>query len=365
MENTPVDVTASPERKTFGGGESVKTIRYLSQEDILACGILDLSAPIEIVEKAFCLLEAGDCVQPDKTVLRWGETQEDEYARGRINFLSAYVGGDVDALGMKWIASFPKNKVNENLPRASGLILLNDPMTGLPVAMLDAAIISAVRTGAVSGIGAKYLARHDSQKVGIIGSGVQARTQLLAFKAVLSELREVTVFDKDEETAKYFSVEMEERLGIPVKVVSDPEFALRNTDIALVATTAHRPLMKESWVSPGMLTIQFAGHECEYGVIQHADKLVCDHWGAAKHRGISTPAIMHQEGLLSDDRIHASLSQLVTGKKVGRESNEEHIHFFSIGLGITDVAVASWVMSKAISLGLGRELKLWDRPYWV
>lgn len=343
----------------------MEKVLYLSQEDVLACGVLNMAEAIGTVEKALILLEEGNCVQPAKSVLRWGDNPETEQTRGRINFLSAYVGGDIGALGMKWVSSFPKNKEGGVFPRAAALIIMNDPMTGIPIAFMDGTIISAVRTGAISGIGAKYLARADSETVGIIGTGVQSRTQLLALKTVLNGLKEVKAYDLVRKRAEGFSSEMEERLGIPVKVSSTAEGAIRNTDIALVATTSNRPLMKVTWISPGALSIQFSGHECEYGVIKHADKLVCDDWEAIKHRGISTPALMHQQGLLRDNQIHASLGEILAAKQTGRTFKHEHIHFFSVGMGVTDVAVASSVLNRAVRLGLGRELPLWNRPLWT
>ena len=140
---------------------------------------------------------------------------------------------------------------------------------------------------------------------------------------------------------------------------------MRGLDLALVATTAHQPLMKGEWLSPGMLTIQFSGHECDFEVIRRARKLVCDQWETVKHRGITTPAIMHNQGLLDDSSIYADLGEIVTGKKPGRETPDELIHFAAIGLGVNDVAVASMVFDTATKKGIGTPLSLWKSPMWV
>jgi 2,3-diaminopropionate biosynthesis protein SbnB len=339
------------------------TFLYLDQEDVVRAGALDMARAIDRVELALSLLEEGDCVDPPKSVLRWSEDPEMESIRGRINFLSAYLGGPIDSVGMKWIGSFPSNR-ERGIPRATALIILNDPATGVPVALMEGSIISAIRTGAMTGVAAKYLARPDTSSVGIIGTGVQSRTQLLALCAVLESIREVKIYNRTRETAVRFATEMGARTGKSITIVDSPEDAVRGLDLALVATTAHQPLMKGAWLSPGMLTVQFSGHECDFEVIHRAQKIVCDQWETVKHRGITTPAIMHSQGKLDDSAIYADLGEIVTGKKPGRESPDELIHFAAIGLGVNDVAVASMVFDTATKMGIGTPLSLWKSPMW-
>jgi ornithine cyclodeaminase len=337
---------------------------FLSQEDVIRTGILDMSRAMDRVERALSLLEDGQCVDPPKSVLRWSDDPNMESVRGRVNFLAAYIGGDMDVLGMKWIGSFPANR-DKGIPRATALIVLNDPHTGVPIALIEGSIISAVRTGAITGIAAKYLARPDTSSIGIIGTGVQSRTQLLALCAVLENVREVRVYNRTRERADRFAAEMGQRTGRTITVVDSAEAAVRGLDLALVATTAHEPLMKGEWLSPGMLTVQFSGDECDFEVVRRAQKIVCDQWETVKHRGITTPAVMHRQGLLDDSRIHADLGEIVNGKKTGRESRDELIHFAAIGLGVSDVAVGSMVYDTALKSGIGTRLSLWQSPLWV
>jgi ornithine cyclodeaminase len=337
---------------------------YLDQEAVVRAGALDMGRAIERVELALSLLEAGDCVDPAKSVLRWSEDPEMESVRGRLNFLSAYLGGSIDSVGMKWIGSFPSNR-DQGLPRATALIVLNDPSSGLPIALMEGSVISAVRTGAMTGVAAKYLARPDTSSVGIIGTGVQSRTQLLALCAVLEDISEVKVYNRTRETALRFVAEMEARTGKDITIVDSAEEAVRGQDLALVATTSHEPLLMGEWLSPGMLSVQIAGNECDFEVIRRAQKLVCDQWETVKHRGITTPAIMHAQGLLDDSQIHADLGQIVTRQKAGRESPDELIHFAGIGLGVSDVAVASMILETATEMGVGTTLSLWEEPMWT
>jgi len=146
---------------------------------MIVAGGLDMRTCLDAVERAFKLLAVGEVKVPNKIVL---ELPPSEQERGRINGLAAYIGGDWEVAGIKWIPSFPKNPREHGLPRASALLTLNNTNTGTPLAVMDGTIISAMRTGAMGGLGAKYLARKDSEVAALIGLGVQARTQAMALK---------------------------------------------------------------------------------------------------------------------------------------------------------------------------------------
>jgi ornithine cyclodeaminase/alanine dehydrogenase-like protein (mu-crystallin family) len=129
-------------------------------------------------------------------------------------------------------------------------------------------------------------------------------------------------------------------------------------------TTAHEPLVRAQHIKPGALTIQLAGHECEFAVIEQCKKIVADDWETVKQRGIITPAIMHQQGLLADTGIHANLAELILGTKKGREG-EERIHYCHMGMAVNDVALASAIYETARERNLGVRLPMWKEPLWV
>jgi len=150
-----------------------------------------------------------------------------------------------------------------------------------------------------------------------------------------------------------------------MRAVETVDEALADADVALTITTAHEPLMFARQIKPGALTVQLAGHECEFAVIQQCRKIVTDDWDVVKHRGIMTPALMHQQGLLRDSDIHANLGELILGTKPGRENDDERIHYAHMGMGLDDVALAWAVYQTACQRHLGIRLPLWREPLWV
>jgi N-[(2S)-2-amino-2-carboxyethyl]-L-glutamate dehydrogenase len=329
----------------------------------LAAGVLDMQRAMRVIAEALTLYETGRCRQPHKVVLRDSNEPRSE-DRGRINGLCALIGGNVRAMGIKWIASFPAN-LNRGLPRASAVIILNSLDTGLPLALLDGTLISAVRTGAVTALGVRYLAPRETRKVGMVGAGVQARTQILGLMSVLQGLEEIRLVDRFPERAEALAGECRKRWQAPVVPVGSIAEALMDADVALTVTTAHEPLMRAEHIERGALSIQLAGHECEFGLVSQCQKVVTDSWEAMKHRGITTPALMHAQGLLRDEDIYADLGELILGRKPGRENERERIHFAHNGMGVEDIALAWDVYRTACQRNLGQRLTLWPKPLWV
>ena len=336
---------------------------FLDQDAVLAAGVLDMRQAMRAVGESLALFAQGECRQPHKVVLRFGESAACE-ARGRINGLCAYVGGTVQAMGMKWIASFPANR-QRGLPRASALVILNSPETGLPLAIMDGTLISAMRTGAVTGLGARFLAPAAAQVAGVVGAGVQAHTQILGLWTALPGLRTIRVVNRCRAHAEALAAECRARWQAPVEAVETIPAALAEADVALTITTAEAPIIFARDIKPGALTIQLSGHECEFEVLAQCQKLVVDDWETVKHRGIMTPALMHQAGLLPDHRIYAGLGELIAGSKPGRTDDRERIHFAHMGMGVDDVALAAAIYRTACTLGLGQPLRLWRQPLWV
>jgi len=336
---------------------------YLSQEDVRAAGGLDMKMTLQAVERAFKLLNEGHVRIPHKIVL---ELPPGERERGRMNGLAAYIGGGWEVAGIKWIPSFPKNPYERDLPRANALIILNDTQTGMPLAVMDGTIISAMRTGATGELGAKYLARKDSEIVGMIGLGVQARTQAMALKEVLPNLKEIRGYRRSKEKAVKDAREIEELTGIRTVAVDTARDAVVGADVVVTATMADEPIVKNAWMKEGSLFIHIGSYvEQEYDVVLNSDKIVVDDWEVVKHRKTPVLARMYDGGLIRDEDIYANLDEIVAGKKPGRENDEERIFYAPIGMAHEDVAVASMVYERAKREGMGQVLRLWTEPMWV
>ena len=362
LENPPFVAPKAATREVAKNPRAIEFL-YLDQDAVLASDLLNMPRAMEVVGQAHALFAQGEVRHPHKVVLRQGDTAESE-AQGRFNALFAAIGGPVRAMGMKWIGSFPANR-ERGLPRASALIILNCPDTGMPVAVMDGTLISAMRTGAMTALGVRYLAPPKTRKIGVVGAGVQSRTQILGLYTVFPGVEEIALVNREISKAEALAGECRQRWGAPVHAVDTVDEALADADVALTITTAHEPLMFARQIKPGALTVQLAGHECEFAVIQQCQKIVTDDWDVVKHRGIMTPALMHQEGLLRDSDIHANLGELILGRKPGRENDEERIHYAHMGMGLDDVALAWAVYQTACQRHVGIRLPLWREPLWV
>ncbi len=337
---------------------------YLSQRDVIRCGGQSMCDVMGDVETVLALHYEGDYILPPKVVLRWGDL-DSEGGRGRINAMPGYVGGRVNIAGTKWVGSAPRNPVTYGLPRASALIVLNDPETMLPLAVMDGTVISAMRTGGMTGVAAKYLARSDATRVGIIGAGTQNRTQLMALKVALPQLRAVRVYDLSWERAEKFAEEVSDLLAVNVVLVATGEAAVSGADVIVTATTATKPVVRGEWIGEGCFYSHVGGYEADYAVVERADQIVVDHWDGIKHRGAQTLALMHREGLFTDDRIDAELGEIVTGNKCGRSRDDAFIYFNAVGMALDDLIVAKRVYDNAKRRGIGTMLPLWEQPAFI
>lgn len=339
-------------------------ILFLNHNDVKECGGDKMPLFIDTMEKVFSLHNKGDYVLPNKTVLRWGG-MDSESSKGRINSMPASIGGEFNAVGIKWISSAPNNPFKYNLPRATGIIILNDPETLVPIAVMDGTLISAMRTGANSGVVAKHLARKDSKVLGLVGAGVQNRTQLMALYHSVPSLEKVKIADLDMTRAQNFVRQMESIVPLELEVAGSAEEAVRDSDILVTATVTKKPIVQPEWVQEGSLYIHVGSHECEFDVIHRSNKIVVDDWEELKHRGVETISIMYESGEFDETNLYAELGEIVNGKKAGRENDSEIIYFNSCGLGIQDIAMASTIYKAALEEKRGRNLSLWDQPAFI
>ena len=339
-------------------------ILYLSQSDVIKNGATSMNDVINDLENQFRVQDSGDYLLPPKIVLKWpGEHSEETV--GRINAMAGYLGGNVKMAGLKWIGSGPQNPFKYNLPRASAIIILNDPITMIPIAIMDGTVISAMRTGGLTGLCCKYLAPSNSEIVALFGAGVQCKTQIMGIMSTTPTVKRIRIYDYYQERSVAFAKDMEKRIGVEFEVVTDRAKNARDADIIVTATTATEPVLRLSDITKGCYIAHIGGMEIDYDIIYKADKVVMDNWEVSKHRLGDTLSYMASRGMIDDGRIDASVTDLVCGKKIGRENDEQITYTSNVGLGTYDVAVATRVYRNAQSSGLGTELVLWDDPNWL
>jgi alanine dehydrogenase len=276
--------------------------------------------------------------------------------RGHFNILRAHLG-TAGVSGVKVVGDFVDNH-QKQLPSELALITLYDPDTGAPLAIVDGTMITAARTGAVTALGAQHLARAESRILGHVGARGTAWWNVTMLDD-LFDFEEVRVTSLRPESREAFARELSEELGKPVQAVPTPEAAFRGADIMVEATRLTVPtvLLRTAWVAPGTLVVPYGTVSAvELSLTAVMDKIVVDDWGQATVGPFGALRAHVDTGLLTQDRVHAELGQIVAGHRPGRERPEERILFWHRGLATTDLAVAHLVWQRAAALGVGTVL---------
>jgi len=305
---------------------------------------LEMAEVIEAVEKAFVDWTSGRGSMPAKAYI--------VVEKGDFRAMPAALPG---IAGVKWVNVHPDNH-SINLPTVLGTLIYSDPDTGYPLAIMDATEITAYRTGATTAIASKYLAKKQSHSLGIIGAGHQAFTQITAH-AELFKFEQIRVFDNDKGAIGRLKGYLS---GYPVKETSLEEVA--GCDIVCTVTTAYEPFLKKEWIAPGThinaVGADAAGkQELEMSLLKDA-LVVVDDINQSSSAGEINVAI--SKGLFTVDNVYATLGDIITGKKSGRQDNESITIFDSTGVAIEDIAVAKVVYDKAKQDSSSISVKLVD-----
>jgi ornithine cyclodeaminase/alanine dehydrogenase-like protein (mu-crystallin family) len=325
-----------------------KELLYLSHSDVVSAG-LGMAKIIAALEEMFREKAEGRVEMPPKIGIH---TMPDTMPDAFIHAMPASIPGR-KAAGIKWVGGFPDNS-KRGLPYVTGLLILNDPETGIPVAVMDCTWITAQRTGAATAVAAKYLARAESATVGILGCGVQGRSNLEALK-VLFPLKKVYAYDKHADRAIRYAQEVNRQLGIDVVPVSDPKQAVVASDMVVTAgPILRRPhaTIQAGWLGEGAFAslVDFDSY-WHPEALREADKFCTD----------DVPQLHHyrDQGYFQNiPPIHADLGELVTGRKVGRQKPEERTMACNLGLALDDVTVAPLIYERALEKGIGTWLPL-------
>jgi ornithine cyclodeaminase len=321
---------------------------YLGGADVDALALTD-DEILDAVRGVVAAQGRGETVIEPRTHL---------FPRGVNGHFNVLRGAVPAFAGVKVVGDYVDNH-RLGLPSELALLLLMDPATGVPRAVIDATAITEMRTGAVTAIGAEHLARHDARVLGHVGARGTAYWNVRLLCRVLPSLEEIRVHALRPESREAFARRLTEDLGRPVRAVDSWEECLRGADVMVEASrlTAPEPLLRTAWVAPGTLVIPYGTVSAvELELTDVMDKVVVDDWGQAGIGPLGSLRAHVDSGRLTAETLHAELGQIVSGDRTGREREDERILFWHRGLSITDVALGEAMLVKAQSLGVGTTL---------
>ncbi len=276
---------------------------------------------------------------------------------GHFNLLRAYVA-PLDVAGVKVVGDYLENW-KLGLPSELALLTLYDPRTGVPRAIVDATEITERRTGAMTAIGARHLARRDSRVLGHVGARGTAFSNVTMLDH-LFDFEEIRVTSARAESREAFGTRLQEALGKPVRVLETWQDVVQGADIVVEATRLPEPepLLRTEWIGPGTLAVPYGTMSAvELSLTSVMDKVVVDDWGQCKAGRFGSLRAHVDAGLLTEDTLHAELGEVVVGAKPGRESDDERILFWHRGLATTDIALGHVIYERARERGLGTVLR--------
>ncbi len=317
---------------------------YLSQADVEEVG-LEMATIIELLGDAFREKGAGRVEMPPKPGIH---TQPDAF----IHAMPAYIPA-LHSAGIKWVSGYPENQ-KRGLPYISGLLILNDDETGLPYAVMDCTWITAYRTAGASALSAKYLARSESEIVGILACGVQGRTNLEAL-AVLFPVKRVYAYDIVPEVQQQYIEDMSAKLGLEIVGVDNPKQAVIASDLVVTSgpILEHpEPAIEQGWLQPGAFAsaVDFDSYWQPAAMAQMDKISTDDHKQFFYYRSVGY--------FQSTPDPYADLGELAAGLKPGREGENERTLAINLGLAIDDMAVAPEIFRRARERGIGTWLPL-------
>jgi ornithine cyclodeaminase/alanine dehydrogenase-like protein (mu-crystallin family) len=326
-------------------------LHYLNYADIQALEMTDQEI-LDAVEGGLLAQGRGETVIEPRMHLM----PEKNYP-GHFNVLRGYVR-PLGLAGVKVVGDFYRN-YELGLPSELALLNLMDPTTGAPVAVIDASDITDMRTGAMTAIGAKHLARKDSKVLGHIGARGTSYWNVRLLDSIF-DFDEIRVHSRRPESRKAFAARLEQDLGKKIEVTADWESCVRGAQIVVEASRLEKPapMLKTEWIEKGACVIPYGTMSAvELSLTDIMDKMVMDDWGQAKAGPFGALRAHVDSGRLSDKTLHAELGQIVAGLKPGRERDDETNLFWHRGLSLSDIALGAAMLDKARRRGAGQRLR--------
>lgn len=325
---------------TYLNGPAVEQLK-LTDDEILAA-----------VEEGLRAQGAGESVIEPRVHL-----EPDPSFHGHFNVLRGYVA-PLGLAGVKIVGDYVDN-YKQGLPSEMALLNLFDPRTGMPLAIVDATAITEMRTGALTAIGARHLARRDSRILGHIGARGTSYWNVRLLDH-LFDFEEIRVHSRRPESREAFAERLRQDLGKPVVVTEDWQSCVSGADIVVEASRLSQPtpMLKTEWIKPGSLVIPYGTMSAvELSLTDLMDKIVVDDWGQCRTGKLGALRPHVDAGKLTEETLHAELCDLVAGNKPGRESDDETTLFWHRGLSLSDIALGAAMVEKAKAIDVGQRLR--------
>ena len=327
------------------------TLRFLNRSDVARL-MPDYRTLIGIVEEGLAAHGRGDVVLPPKAHI-----DLDDRVNGHFNILPGWVGAGINLAGVKVIGDYVDNW-RHGLPSEVGLLALMNAATGIPLALMDATLITSARTGAVTAAGARHLASPNSRILGHIGARGSAFYNIASL-CQLFDFKEIRISSKRAESRAKLAKIVNARLNVSAVAVDSVVSAIADADIVVEATRLEHPevLIEDSWLKPGCLLVTYGWKMAiDPKTVMRADKIVVDDWAQCCKGGQLHPLIL--DGRLTRERIHAEIGEIVISKRPGRQNDRETIVFWHRGFAISDIVVGNWLFAEAEQRGIGNTFAL-------
>ena len=327
-------------------------VTFLNGLDIEALAITD-DEILQAIETSLAAQGHGETVIEPRMHLK-----PDPKVHGHFNVLRGAIGAPINAAGVKVVGDYVDN-YKRGLPSEMAILNLFDPATGMPKAILDATAITDMRTGAVTAIGAKHLARKGSRVLGHIGARGTAYWNVRLLDK-LFDFDEIRVHSRRPESRDAFAERLAQDLGKPVRAMTDWESTVRGADIVVEASRLLQPepLLRTEWIKPGALVVPYGTMSAvELSLTDIMAKMVVDDWGQCRSGPFGSLRAHVEAGKLSEATLHAELGQVVAGLKPGREREDETILLWHRGLSLSDIALGHAMLEKAKRLEIGQRLR--------
>lgn len=318
------------------------TLPVLDRAAVIAAGGADFPAALADVREAFALLRAGDAEMPAETSVALGSADKP----GKAYALPAAVGGRFQTAGVKWTAHRPA--LHDGQPMVVAHTMVNDRRTGLPIGVVESALLTAMRTASVSALAIEALTPVPLRRVAVLGAGVQARTHLDMLSALYPELEQVLLWNRTWECAAGLAAQ---DWPFPVAIASTPAEAAR-CDVVLTCTNAREPILQAADLEPGRLVVQVGYNEVSFDAIDKADHVVVDLWGEFRLKSAKSLFQMHRAGRFDEGKVASDLAMALAGGF--KPTPGSLVYMSSFGLNIFDIALATRVLRDAERQAMGQ-----------